>query len=189
MTRTDKQVHDEMTEASFDHTIQFSELDSMLALTMKDPTSSPSPVRRGASMKSIVWSASSVAWSIRVAMTNISSSAELINSNSRKMHIASSTRAHHQQYSSPSDVGCNITASNTRSGDVLNSPVSGVTLVIVSSTFPVAVVAATTSMAAFLAPTITTTATTTRRRTTSTTATATLITTVVRVFGGRPYLA
>ncbi|THW33419.1 hypothetical protein D6D22_09139 [Aureobasidium pullulans] len=44
MTRTDKQVHYEMTEASFDQTIQFSELDSMLALTMKDPTSSPSPV-------------------------------------------------------------------------------------------------------------------------------------------------
>lgn len=85
MTRTNKQVHDEMTECSSDQTIQSSELDSMLALTMKDPTSSPSPVRRGASTKSSVRSAT-------VAMADISSSVELITSNSKKMHIASSTR-------------------------------------------------------------------------------------------------
>ncbi|THX48709.1 hypothetical protein D6D06_08955 [Aureobasidium pullulans] len=121
---------------------------------MKDPTSSPSPVRRGASTKSSQYE-----------------------------------RAHHQQYSSPSDLGCNITTENTRSSDVLDLPFSGVTLVIVSSASPVAAVSATTSRDASLAPTTTRTATTTRERTTSTTATATLITTVVRVFGGRPFLA
>ncbi|THY85704.1 hypothetical protein D6C92_08775 [Aureobasidium pullulans] len=91
MTRTDKQVHDEMTEASFDQTILFSELDSMLALTMKDPTSSPSPVGyRG---------------------------------NGQHQQF---DRAHHQQH----DLGCNITTGNTRSSDVLDLPLSGVTLVI-----------------------------------------------------------
>lgn len=92
MTRTDKQVHDGMTEASFDQTIQSSGLDSMLALTMKDPTSSPSPVRRGASTKSSVWSTLCVFRSATVAMANISRSVELITSNSKEMHIASSTR-------------------------------------------------------------------------------------------------
>lgn len=92
MTRTNKQVHDEMTECSSNQTIQFSELDSMLALIMKDPTSSPSPVRRSASTKSSVWSAPSVVRSATVAMVNISSSVELIISNSKKMRIASSTR-------------------------------------------------------------------------------------------------
>ncbi|THW86594.1 hypothetical protein D6D15_07266 [Aureobasidium pullulans] len=114
MTRTDKQVHDEMTEASFDQTIQFSELDSMLALTMKDLTSSPSPVRRGASTKSSVWSTSCVFSSATVAMVNISSSVELITSNIQLTD----------------DLGCNITTGNTRSSDVLDLPLSGVTLVI-----------------------------------------------------------
>lgn len=92
MTRTNKQVHDEMTECSSNQTIQFSELDSMLALTMKDPTSSPSSVRRGASTKSSVWSTSCVVRSATVGMANISSSVELITSNSKKRHIASRTR-------------------------------------------------------------------------------------------------
>ncbi|CAD0020487.1 unnamed protein product [Aureobasidium pullulans] len=55
-------------------------------------------------------------------------------------------RAHHRQYSSPSDLGCNISTGNTRSSDVLDLPLSGVTLVIVSSAFPVAAVAATRSL-------------------------------------------
>ncbi|THZ77751.1 hypothetical protein D6C85_01510 [Aureobasidium pullulans] len=94
MTRTDKQVHDEMTECSSNQTIEFSELDSILALTMKDPTSSPSPVGyRG---------------------------------NGQHQQFG---RAHHQQHS-PSDLGCNITTGNTRSSDVLDLPLSGVTLVI-----------------------------------------------------------
>ncbi|TIA19142.1 hypothetical protein D6C76_06160 [Aureobasidium pullulans] len=94
MTRTDKQVHDEMTEASSDQTIQFSGLDSMLALMMKDPTSSPSPVGyRG---------------------------------NGQHQQFG---RAHYQQHS-PSDLGCNISTGNTRSSDVLDLPLSGVTLVI-----------------------------------------------------------
>ncbi|THW71041.1 hypothetical protein D6D19_07482 [Aureobasidium pullulans] len=38
-------------------------------------------------------------------------------------------RAHHQQHS-PSDLGCNITTGTTRSSDVLDLPLSGVTLVI-----------------------------------------------------------
>ncbi|THZ16146.1 hypothetical protein D6C91_06486 [Aureobasidium pullulans] len=93
MTRTNKQVHDEMTEHSSYQTIQFLELDSMLALTMKDSTSSPSPVGRGASTKSSVRSAT-------VAMANISSSVELITSNTHlAMPVATSQHggARHRQ--------------------------------------------------------------------------------------------
>ncbi|THY72598.1 hypothetical protein D6C86_06035 [Aureobasidium pullulans] len=61
---------------------------------MKDPTSSPSPVKRGASTKSSVWSASSVARSATVAMANISSSVELITSNT---HVAMSVAAPRQE--------------------------------------------------------------------------------------------
>ncbi|THV74931.1 hypothetical protein D6D28_02218, partial [Aureobasidium pullulans] len=122
---------------------------------------------KGASTKSSVWFTSCVARSATVQYK----------------------RAHHRQYSSPSDLGCNVTTGNTRSSDVLDLPLSGVTLVIVSSASPVAAVAATTSRDASLALTTTRTATTTSKGTTSTTATATLITTVVRVFGGRPFLA
>ncbi|THY13357.1 hypothetical protein D6D01_08370 [Aureobasidium pullulans] len=59
---------------------------------MKDPTSSPSPVRGDVSTESSVWSVSSVARSATVATANISSSVELIPNNSKKVHIASSTR-------------------------------------------------------------------------------------------------
>ncbi|THZ82414.1 hypothetical protein D6C84_05776 [Aureobasidium pullulans] len=102
MTRTNKQVHDEMTEFSSNQTIRFSELDSMLSLTMKDPTSSEQ---------------------------------RLVRSERRQVGYRGNGqyqqfgRAHHQQQS-PSDVDCNIATGNTRSSDVLDLPLSGVTLVI-----------------------------------------------------------
>ncbi|THV78920.1 hypothetical protein D6D17_05123 [Aureobasidium pullulans] len=155
MTRTDKQVHDETTEASFDQTIQFSELRFYACTHDEGPYVIFFAGEKGRQHEE-----------------------------QRLVHFQYK-RAHHRQYSSPSDLGCNISTGNTRSSDVLDLPLSGVTLVIVSSASPVLAVAATTSRDASLALTTTRTATLMREMTTSTTATTALITTLVRVFGAR----